>query len=153
MSHEQSHGGSAGHGGYEPSDAHVGAIAKFLFWLFFATALVLVSMYGLVKLSKEMPRPNEDIALHPLAVERQVPSEPRLEALRGISKGVYGATTDEAEASYFNRKMFKQWNAEWKTDLDSYKYIDQQIGLARIPIERAMEMKLKQGFPTAKKTN
>ena len=110
-------------------------------------------MYGLVQLFKQMPLPNDDVALHPLAAERQVPIEPRLEALRGINKGVYGATVNESEDGYFNRKMFKQWNADWKADLDSYQYIDQQIGLARIPIERAMELKLKQGFPTAKSRN
>ncbi|MBL8858412.1 MAG: hypothetical protein JNL28_07915 [Planctomycetes bacterium] len=152
MSHQHTHGGG-GHGGYEPTDAHFGPIIKFLFWLFLATALVLVAMYGLIQLYMQMPVPNADVALHPLAAERQIPPEPRLEAQRGITKGVFGETSDETKEPYFNRKMFKQWNAEWKAELQSYQYIDEQIGLVRIPIERAMEMKLKQGFPTAKSRN
>lgn len=145
---DQSHGA-----GYEESDAHIGAIVKFLIWLFVGTAIVIVAMYGLVQAYKQMPRPNHDVALHPLAAERQVPAEPRLEALRGPVKGVYGALSNEAEEPYFNRKMAKQWNEQWKAELSTYAYVDPQLGIARVPIERAMEMKLKQGFPTAKTRN
>jgi hypothetical protein len=151
MSHSPSH--DSGHGGYENSDAHVGAVLKFLFGLFTGTAIVLFAMYGLVQAYKQMPMPNEDVVMHPLAAERQIPSEPRLEALRGEIKGVDGHPSREAEEPYFNRKMAKQWNEEWKEALSSYAYIDQQIGLVRIPIERAMELKLKKGFPTAKTRN
>ena len=151
--HDHKHGATGAHGGYEAADAHIGAIVKFLFWLFFATALVLVAMYGLVKVYKKMPLVNEDIALHPLAAERQIPNEPRLEAQRGIAKSVDGHVSDETKEPYFNRKMFKQWKAEWNTELESYGYIDEQVGLVHIPIERAMEMKLRQGFPTAKTRN
>ncbi len=145
--------GHPNHRGYEPSDAHVGPIFKFLIWLFIGTTIILFAMYGLVLAYKKMPIPNEDVALHPLAAERQVPAEPRLEALRGVVKGVYGEMSDPTAEPYFNRKMAKQWNAQWKTELSTYEYIDAQIGLVRVPIERAMEMKLKAGFPTAKTRN
>lgn len=145
--------GHPNHCGYEPSDAHVGPVVKFLIWLFIGTTIILFAMYGLVQAYKQMPMPNEDVVLHPLAVERQVPNEPRLEAQRGIVKGVFGEMSDPAVEPYFNRKMAKQWNAQWKTELSTYEYIDAQIGLVRVPIERAMEMKLKAGFPTAKSRN
>jgi hypothetical protein len=141
------------HRGYEPADAHVSAVVKFLFWLFLGTTIVLFAMYGLVQAYKKMPIPNEDVVLHPLAVERQIPNEPRLEAQRGYARGVFGEMSTDAEEPYFNRKMAKQWNEQWTEELSTYAYIDQPVGLVRIPIERAMELKLKKGFPTAKTRN
>lgn len=141
------------HRGYEPADAHVGAIVKFLIWLFVVTAIILVAMYYLVVAYKQMPMPNEDVVLHPLGVERQIPSEPRLEAQRGVIKDINGNMVTEQAEPYFNRKMAKQWNAQWKDELSTYGWVDEQIKLTRIPIERAMELKLQQGFPTAKTRN
>jgi hypothetical protein len=141
------------HRGYEPADAHVGAIVKFLFWLFLGTAIILFAMYGLVAAYKKMPLPNNDVVLHPLGVERQIPSEPHLEALRGVIKDVDGRMTTEQAEPYFNRKMAKQWKAQWNDELSTYGWVDEQIKLVRIPIERAMELKLKKGFPTAKTRN
>ena len=143
----------SGHVGYENTDANIGAVVKFLFGLFVGTTIVLFAMYGLVEAYKQMPLPNEDVVLHPLAAERQIPNEPRLEAQRGEVRGVFGHASTDAEEPYFNRKMAKQWNEQWQEEQSSYAYIDQQIGLVRIPIERAMELKLKKGFPTAKTRN
>lgn len=135
--------------GYEPRDAFISPIVKFLVWLFVVVTIVLFAMYGLVQLYKQMPMPNSDIALHPLAAERQVPSEPRLEALKGIHKSVNGEMSDDAQEPYFNRKMFKDWNAQWQAELSSYGWVDQTAKIAHVPVERAMELKLKKGFPTA----
>lgn len=152
MSHGHSH--DSGQAGYEHSDARVGAIVKFIVIMFAVTGIVLFALYGLMNAYKEhLSRPNSDIAKHPLAPDREVPNEPRLEALRGYVRGLDGQTSDTAAEPFFNRKMFKQWNAEWKHDLSTYGYVDPQLGIARIPIERAMELKLKQGFPTAKQRN
>jgi hypothetical protein len=151
MSH--THSPDSGHGGYETSDAHLGAIVKFLFWLFLGTAVVLFAMYGLVQAYLLMPTPGSDVELHPLATERQIPNEPRLEAQRGEVRNIHGNLNSEADEPYFNRKMARQWNEQWKEELSTYEYVDQQAGVARVPIERAMEMKLKQGFPTAKSKN
>lgn len=151
MSHAHSHDtGHGGHGGYEPSDANLRGVVRFLVIMFVVTGLVLFALYGLMNAYKKMPQPNSDVVPHPLAVERQIPAEPRLEALRGIVKGVDGHMSSEP---YFNRKMVKQWSAEWKEELSTYAYVDPALGIARIPIERAMELKLEKGFPTAKPRN
>lgn len=141
------------HSGYETRDAHIAPVVKFLVWLFFSVGLVLFAMYGLIQLYKQMPIPNSDIALHPLAAERQVPGEPRLEALRGVHKSVDGEIADDALEPYFNRKMFKDWNADWQAELSSYGWVDQAGKIAHVPVERAMQLKLEKGFPTAKPGN
>lgn len=151
MSHTHPQG--SGHVGYESTDAHIGAVVKFLFWLFLGTTVVLFAMYGLVQAYKQLPVPNSDDVLHPLAAERQIPNEPRLEALRGSIRNVDGHMVSETDEPYFNRKMAKQWNEQWKEELTTYGYVDQQAGIVHIPIERAMELKLKKGFPTAKSRN
>lgn len=155
MSHGHSHDtGHATHAGYEQSDAHIGAVVKFLVMMFVVTGVVLFLLYGLMMAYKDhLPRPNADVAKHALAPDREVPPEPHLEALRGYVRGLDGKTSDTTAEPYFNRKMFKQWNAEWKRALSTYGYVDPQLGIVRVPIERAMELKLKQGFPTAKQRN
>jgi hypothetical protein len=136
---------------YEKTDAHFGPIAKFIAWLGFGTALVLVSMWAMLVAMKKLPLPNSDVALHPLAIEHEIPAEPRLEALRGVHKKIDGTVEVATDPQYFNTRMWKDWNSKWSTDLKSYQWLDQSAGVARIPIERAMELKLKKGYPTAVK--
>lgn len=136
---------------YEKADAHFAPIAKFIVWLGIGTAIVLVAMWAMLNAMKQLPRPNSEIALHPLAIEHEIPAEPRLEALRGVHKKVDGTMEVASDPQYFNTKMWRDWSAKWTHDLATYQWVDQSAGVARIPIERAMELKLKKGFPTAAK--
>lgn len=148
-----SHAHDQSHGGYEPRDAHAGPLVKFVVWLFIGTGLTLVAMYYLLEAYKLMPRFNAADVRHPLAAERQVPSEPRLEALKGIHQGTDGQVVDVHEQPYFNQKMWSDWNEQWHHQMTTYGYVDQAAGVVHVPIERAMELKLKQGFPVAKPKN
>lgn len=139
--------------GYERSDARLGPILKFVVWLFVGSGLIMVAMWLLLLAYKKMPLPNDDIAPHPLSVERQIPSEPRLEMQKGIHKSVGGELIDPTEASYFNTKTAPEWTRQWTETLESYGWIDPdpRNGLVHVPIERAMEMKLQKGFPVTQK--
>jgi len=148
-----SHAHDRSHGGYEPRDAHAGPLVKFIVWLFIGTGITLVAMYYLLEAYKLMPRPNSADVRHPLAAERQVPVEPRLEALKGVHQGTDGHVVDVGAQPYFNQTMWSDWHAKWDEQMHTYGYVDQAAGIVHVPIERAMELKLKQGFPTAKSKN
>lgn len=141
------------HAGYEPRDAHAKPLVVFFAWLFLGMGATLVGVYYLLVAYKQMPRFRADDPRHPLAVEREIPAEPRLEALKGVHVDNDGTVVDPATKPYFNTTMFKDWNAKWKQQLSSYGYVDPAAGVVRVPIERAMELKLRQGFPTSKPKN
>jgi len=136
---------------YEKADAHFAPIAKFIAGLGIGTALVLVAMWAMLVAMKKLPLPNSEVALHPLAIDHEIPPEPHLEALRGVRKKLDGTVEVATDPQYFNTKMWKDWNRKWTSDLANYQWVDQSAGVARVPIERAMELKLKKGYPTTPK--
>jgi hypothetical protein len=137
--------------GYEKLDAHLGPLLKFLIWLGVGCAAVLVGMWLLLEAYKKMPLPEASSEIHPLAATRVIPLDPRLEALKGPVKDVFGHMISEDGGPYFNTQMWQDWNRRWTADLSSYGWIDQSGKIVRVPIERAMQMKLAKGFPTSTK--
>jgi hypothetical protein len=137
--------------GYEKLDAHPSAIVKFLVWLFVASAAILFAMWGLLEAYKLMPLPESNVERHPLAAEREIPYAPQLEAMKGVHKGLDGEMVSQDGGPYFNTKMWKDWDRQWRSNLDTYGWIDPSSRIVRVPIERAMELKLEKGFPTAPK--
>jgi len=63
----------------------------------------------------------------PYASSRQLPPEPRLQTSPRMDL-----------EDYLNTQ---------RNELDGYSWVDRQSGILRIPVERAMELLLKQGFP------
>jgi len=63
----------------------------------------------------------------PYASPRQLPPEPRLQTSPRMDL-----------EDYLNTQ---------RNELDGYSWVDRQSGILRIPVERAMELLLKQGFP------
>jgi hypothetical protein len=137
--------------GYEKLDAHPATVVKFLVWLVVGTALVLVAMWALLEGYKKMPLPHSESERHPLAEARQVPVAPQLEAMRGPHKDVDGHMISEEGGPYFNTKMWRYWKDKWSEDMSTYAWIDRQAHIVRVPIQRAMDLKLAKGFPTAPK--
>src|SRR5262245_60964972 len=89
--------------------------------------LVLVSLlvYGLVRgLSARSP----GATVEPM-LGTQIPPEPRLQ--------------QDPAAEY------RQLRAEEDRRLSTYGWVDQKSGTVHIPIERAIELQLQRGFPTA----
>jgi len=137
--------------GYEKLDAHPATVVKFLLWLVIGTALVLIGMWALLEGYKKMPLPHSESELHPLAVAREIPGAPQLEAMHGPHKDTDGHMISEEGGPYFNTKMWRYWKDKWSEDLSTYGWIDRQGHIVRVPIQRAMELRLAKGFPTASK--
>ena len=129
---------------HELTDARVAPIFGFAAGLSAALALVVVSTAFLLRAldrregAREMP-------LHPLAAPSEIPPEPRLHALPGN-----GPIADAAPpADPFSQHGWPEHDRESAQVLSTYDWIDRQAGIVRIPLERAIELSLEKGFPTA----
>lgn len=112
--------------GHEASDAQVRPLMKFLLALFISTAIVFVAMGLLFNILVEqaavLDRPPS-----PIAEGRQVPPSPQLQV------------SPAAE--------LKRLRESEDRTLNSYGWIDRERGVARIPIDRAMDLLLEKGLP------
>lgn len=113
-----------------PFDSEIGirGIATFLVALVVGTAIVVVLMLGLYRWfqSREAAK---DAPPSPLVDRTQprLPPEPRLQ------------TAPEADLAAMR--------AEEKQRLESYGWVDESAGIARVPIEAAMTLLLQRGVP------
>ena len=111
---------------YQDRDIRLRSLLVALAVVAVVTALTFVGMAGLLS----HYRRQADAAhqpLTPLAAERTLPSGPLLQVVPGA----------ELEAHRAVERLF----------LDRYQWIDQEAGIARIPIERAMAILAEQGLP------
>lgn len=74
----------------------------------------------------------------PEAVGRQLPPEPRLQ-------GAPGSAFEEKQGS--PELELQQMRAEEERALTSYEWVDEAGGVARIPVERAIEILSEEGLP------
>jgi hypothetical protein len=114
---------------YERSDVNVRGILGFGLGLVIAAAVIHLLMWWLldalaIREAAQEPPPS------PLAVRpgQSVPPEPRLQ----ISPP----------------RDMQELRAAEETLLHSYGWVDQQAGVVRIPIERAMQVLVERGLPT-----
>lgn len=128
---EQSRGHSPG--GHEKSDVSISGIVKFGVGLAVIAALVLVAMWGLFR-SFEARAAKRDRPLPPMVAAslRRTPRAPRLEPDPLAPRAAAQAREDAA--------------------LASYGWVDRNAGIARIPIDRAMELLVERGLPTPRPT-
>ncbi len=113
--------------GHETRDINVRVVGLALIGLVLATVLIYFAVAGLFKTfatSHPSPDPASRIALHP---KMRAPA-PRLQI------------DDAADLAKFR--------AAEEAQLHSYGWVDQSAGLARIPIERAMDLIAERGLPT-----
>ncbi|MHB8525784.1 MAG: hypothetical protein ACYDD2_06455 [Candidatus Acidiferrales bacterium] len=110
---------------HEKRDANLRAIAIFGGILFLTIAGVLIGMRFLFfHFAKEQSLGARNA---PFADARVLPPEPRLQPNP--------------------RSDFENYMAAQKHELSTYGWVDRQKGVVRIPINRAMRILLKQGFP------
>ncbi|HEX9149042.1 MAG TPA: hypothetical protein VF958_07785 [Thermoanaerobaculia bacterium] len=117
--------------GHETSDVSISAIVKFGVGLAIVAALVLVAMWGLLR-SFQAGAAKRDQPVPPLVAAslRRTPREPRLEP-DPLAPRVAAQAREDAI-------------------LESYGWVDRNGGIARIPIDRAMEILVERGLPPAK---
>jgi hypothetical protein len=114
--------------GHEQSDAELGPLLRFAIFLAAITFFIAVLVVGLYKYldAREIA---EKAGRYPLAegVTRPLPPRPRLQTY----------PFDDIKA------LRKQENAV----LDHYAWVDQNAGVVRIPIERAIDVLAEKGLP------
>jgi uncharacterized iron-regulated membrane protein len=127
MSMETKHPSPPGapHDRYERRDADVRTLLRFGFWLFVTMVLVSVGMkwvFVYYAKSQQLGPPAS-----PFENARVLPPAPRLQAAP--------------------RTELKNYREAQNERLASYGWVDQQNGVVRIPIERAMDLLLERGLP------
>lgn len=116
------------HGAHEDSDVSVFAISKFGVGIALSIIVSLMLMAWLLSLlNKEEAQPNTKPSPIAMSNPQKEPPEPRLQ--------------DRPLAD------IRQVRADEDKLLNSYAWIDPDKGIARIPVERAMELVLKEGLP------
>jgi hypothetical protein len=116
-------------GGYEKSDLRSRPIVVFGVSLGVMVALAFVVAYGMIHVLGWWGRPRLETPASPLAT-RTVPPEPRL----------------QVEAP----KDLTSLQAAEQEVLTTYAWVSKEAGIARIPLERAMQLVLERGLPPSK---
>lgn len=114
--------------GYEHTDANIGVMVKFGFWLIISAVVVhvgLALMYWLLIRQSTAP---DDTREYPLAVNDppRLPAEPRLQQ--------------------FPRNEFYEFRMKEDAALNSYGWVDKDAGTVHIPIEDAMRIMVERGL-------
>lgn len=107
---------------YEKRDVHLRPVLGFMVGL---TVVFTVALWSMARLRDALT--TEPVSPHSLGVDRVVPPAPRLE-------NVPGTILDDLERNV-------------AIELSSYGWIDAESDRVRIPVERAMELVLEEGFP------
>ena len=116
--------------GYEHTDADVGVMVKFAFWLAVSAILVHVGLGGMYALMVKQASEAPESRPYPIAVDLapRLPAAPQLQAM------------PENEMYEFRLKE--------NADLHSYGWVDKDAGIVHIPIEDGMRLMLERGLPT-----
>jgi len=125
MSKHESHG----HGSYEKTDAHAGDTYRaglYILGVMFLTALVLVPMYRLLGRSEARAQKPGASVLKPDA-GATAPAFPRLVASEPA--------------------VLAEFRAHEESFLTSYGWVEKDKGIARMPIDAAMQIVAERGLP------
>ena len=112
-------------------DVNIPAVIRFGFWLGVGLVAVTLAMLALFRALEKRDRA-EDKLLSPVVAANlaRTPPEPRLEPLP-LAPG-------------------QRLRAEEEAILTSYAWVDKHAGVARIPIDRAMDLLAARGLPPSK---
>jgi hypothetical protein len=114
--------------GYEPRDASIKGLLQFAFWMAVVLAVTLFAMRGLFDFIKRV----EPLGATSSPLVRQgqpeLPPSPRLQV--------------------HPHQELVDYCAEQQKDVNSYGWVNQEAGIARIPVGRAMDLILAKGLPT-----
>ncbi|HEV7302346.1 MAG TPA: hypothetical protein VGN72_23610 [Tepidisphaeraceae bacterium] len=113
--------------GHEQYEVGLRGIFKAMAWLvavlIVVDIVVYVTMFGFINNEAETDAPRSALASDP--TQRMLPPEPRLQPSRGHE------STDDQDWIFLD-------NA-YKAALDNYGWVDEKNGVARIPVDQAME--------------
>jgi len=124
---DKPHGAAASSPGYETRDANVRGVFGFLVVLSIVLVFTSIVCWGLFRhysAGRASLTPTS-----PFSNTRQLPTGPQLQVNP--------------------RQDLLKFKAQQEHSLESYSWENKEDGTVRVPIERAMEMLLKQGLPVA----
>jgi hypothetical protein len=124
---DKSHGAPAASPSYETRDANVRGVIGFLVGLSLMLVFTALVCWGMFKYFSVSQASRATVS--PFSETRQLPTGPQLQVNP--------------------RQDFLRFRAEQEHALESYSWESREDGTVRVPIERAMEMLLKQGLPVA----
>ena len=117
--------------GHEPDAVNARGILWFAFWLIVIAVVIQIGLYGLLKFFQGSVGRRQ--AVLPASVQtslKRTPAAPRLEALPLSPRRALNAQEDER--------------------LSTYGWVNRAGGVARIPIDRAMQIIVERGVPGGK---
>jgi hypothetical protein len=124
---DKSHGAAAPSPGYETRDANVPAVLGFLIVLSMVLVFTSILCWGMVRYYSAARAKLTPTS--PFSATRQLPAGPQLQVNP--------------------RQDLLRFRAQQEHSLESYSWESREDGTVRVPIERAMDMLLKQGLPVA----
>jgi hypothetical protein len=132
MAHTEEPGARTAPGtGHETSDVSIRGIVRFGIGLGIATAVISLAMWGLFRFFAARQDRREELVSPMVAANlRRTPSGPRLEPNPLAPRRAAQARENAV--------------------LESYGWVDPNTGIARIPIDRAMELLVQRGLPPSK---
>ncbi|MBZ5501213.1 MAG: hypothetical protein LAN59_03090 [Acidobacteriia bacterium] len=110
--------------GYERTDAHIGSLLQFAFWMAVVIAVVMVGMkwtFDYYARTQPLGAPAS-----PLVAGRELPPSPRLQVQP--------------------RLELKDYCEAQQQDVNSYAWVDRSSGVVRVPVDRAMDLLLARGL-------
>jgi hypothetical protein len=138
MSNENLQPGQHGEVGYEHRDLSARAVYTFLICLGVLTVLIIFMLRGVYSFLDSYERnhqaPPSPLAAKPPDDPRKVPPDVR-------------SQFPEPRLEVDERGQLTGFVLDQEKALHSYGYVDQQAGVVRIPIERAMQLVAQRGLP------
>lgn len=121
---------------YDHTDVRPRSVLAFLFYLSLGLAVTFLIAWGSLRLI-ESHTARFDSPPSPVrqGVQKDIPPEPRLQ-------GVPAHRTDP-------QQDLREMRSKDESDLNSYGWVDEQNGIARIPIKEAMKIIVEKGFPSS----
>lgn len=116
--------------GYEHTDADVGAMVKFGFWLGISVIAVMIGLAGAFAFLKRSSLEDPATKRYPLAADTglRLPPQPRLQ--QSPANEIY------------------EFRVEQNTLLNAYGWKDKAAGVVHIPIADAMKLTVDRGLPS-----
>lgn len=143
---------------HERTDAHVGPLIQFFVYLAVVCAASFWGMKVLLHWFQEQPVPLANNVPHPNAPDRVIPPEPRLEGLKNREGDLLPVHLEgfENASQFLTSENIREIHSREQKQLSTFGWIDQQNtdkqkNVAHIPIDDAIQLALKKGFPTAEK--
>ena len=113
--------------GYEKRDANIKGLLQFAFWMAVVLVVTLFAMRWTLDFFNKMEPLGPPMSPMASAIQRELPANPRLQAHPHSDLENYCSAQEQ--------------------QVNTYGWVDQQSGIVRIPIDRAMDLTLQGGLP------